>query len=119
MDKVKNLGQVMTPIEIVDHMIDDILCLTPQEIQTFTFLENSCGDGVFVKALIDRGVPVEHIYACDVDENICSTVNNLLPPGHFRLGSFFAQDDWIGKFDIVIGNPPFVRIHNIPEETKL
>ena len=119
MDKVKNLGQVMTPIEIVDHMIDDILCLTPQEIQTFTFLENSCGDGVFVKALIDRGVPVEHIYACDVDESICSTVNNLLPPGHFRLGSFFAQDDWIGKFDIVIGNPPFVRIHNIPEETKL
>lgn len=108
----------MTPVEIVNHMIDDILCLTPQEIQTFTFLENSCGDGIFIKALIDRGVPVEHIYACDIDESICSNISDILPAGHFRLGSFFAQTDWIGKFDVVIGNPPFVRIHNIPEDTK-
>lgn len=108
----------MTPIEIVNHMIDDILCLTQTEIQEFTFLENSCGDGVFVKALIERGVPAEHIYACDIDDSICLNVKDILPAGHFRLGSFFAQSDWIGKFDVVIGNPPFVRIHNIPENTK-
>lgn len=42
----------------------------------------------------------------------------MLPKGHFRLGSFFSQTDWISQFDVVIGNPPFVRIHNIPEETK-
>ncbi len=109
----------MTPIDIVNHMIDDVLCLTPQEIKTFTFLENSCGDGVFIKALIDRGVPAEHIYACDIDESICEESKNLLPEDHFRLGSFFAQKDWIGQFDVVIGNPPFVRIHNIPTDTKL
>lgn len=118
MDKVKNLGQVMTPLEIVDHMIDDVLCLTEEQINNFLFLENSCGDGIFIKALLDRGVPAEHIYACDIDESICDNVANILPPGHFRLGSFFAQNDWKGKFDVVIGNPPFVRIHNIPEETK-
>jgi hypothetical protein len=28
MDKVKNLGQVMTPTDIVNHMIDDILLLS-------------------------------------------------------------------------------------------
>lgn len=55
MDKVKNLGQVMTPLEIVNHMIDDILCLSFEQIQNFTFLENSCGDGIFIQALIDRG----------------------------------------------------------------
>jgi len=27
MDKVKQLGQVMTPIDIVNHMIDDVLSL--------------------------------------------------------------------------------------------
>jgi adenine-specific DNA-methyltransferase len=68
--------------------------------------------------LIERGVPAEHIYACDIDESICLDVKNILPAENFRLGSFFAQSDWIGKFDVVIGNPPFVRIHNIPEETK-
>ena len=48
MDKIKNLGQVMTPIVIIDHMIDDILKLSENELKTFTFLENSCGDGAFV-----------------------------------------------------------------------
>lgn len=118
MDKVKNLGQVMTPIEIVNHMIDDILNLTKEQLESYTFLENSCGDGVFIKALIERGVPVEHIYACDVDKEICTEIQKILPENNFRLGSFFAQKDWIGKFDVVIGNPPFVRIHNIPEQTK-
>ena len=48
MDKVKNLGQVMTPIAIVNHMIDDILNLSEDELKTFIFLENSCGDGAFI-----------------------------------------------------------------------
>jgi len=30
LDKIKELGQVMTPIEIVNHMIDDILCLSKE-----------------------------------------------------------------------------------------
>lgn len=38
----------MTPIDIIDHMIDDILRLSENELKTFTFLENSCGDGAFV-----------------------------------------------------------------------
>ena len=118
MDKIKNLGQVMTPIEIVNHMIDDILKLTPEQLASYTFLENSCGDGVFIKALIERGVPINHIFACDVDETISEEIQKILPTENFKLGSFFAQQDWIGKFDVVIGNPPFVRIHNIPEETK-
>lgn len=118
MDKIKNLGQVMTPTEIVNHMIDDILQLTEEEIQTFTFLENSCGEGAFIKALLKKGVPSSHIFACDIDKKISSPVKNLLPEENFRVGSFFAQQDWIGKFDVVIGNPPFVRIHNIPAETK-
>ena len=89
----------MTPIVIIDHMIDDILKLSENDLKTFTFLENSCGDGAFVQALIDRGVPAENIFACDVDEDICSNVQNMLPAGHFRLDSFFAQHDWEGKFD--------------------
>lgn len=45
-------------------------------------------------------------------------VKDLLPEENIRCASFFKQQDWEGKFDIVIGNPPFVRIHNISEETK-
>lgn len=118
MDKVKELGQVMTPNKIASYMIDEVLSLTKEELLTFVFLDNSCGNGVFIKELIERGVPVEHIYACDIDNDISQEVQSLLPKENFRLGSFFKQKDWIGKFDVVIGNPPYVRIHNIQEEVK-
>ena len=118
MDKIKILGQVMTPPEIVNHMIDDILKPTNEQIQNDLFLENSCGDGAFVKALLGRGVPKEHIYACDIDTEKCTNMLNYLPYGNVRCGSFFEQTDWEGRFDVVIGNPPFVRIHNITNEIK-
>lgn len=118
MDKIKQLGQVMTPEKIVNHMIDDILQLSQQELQTKLFLDNSCGNGVFIKALLSRGVPKEHIYACDIDATICNSVCQLLPKSNIRIGSFFKQTDWEHKFDVVIGNPPFVRIHNIQPQIK-
>lgn len=118
MDKVKELGQVMTPENIINHMIDDILRLNEEEIQTLYFLDNSCGNGAFIKGLLNRGVPKEHIYACDIDNEIMQPVYSLLPYENIRCGSFFLQTDWEGKFDIVIGNPPFVRIHNINPEVK-
>lgn len=93
MDKIKNLGQVMTPFSIVDYMIDDILNLSEQQLKKYSFLDNSCGDGRFVKALLERKVPAEHIYACDIDEEISQEVKNLLPRDNFRLGSFFQQKD--------------------------
>ena len=37
MNKVKELGQVMTPIEIVSHMID-LLSLTEEQIKTCSFV---------------------------------------------------------------------------------
>ena len=108
----------MTPIQIVNHMLDDILQLNKEQIETYLFLENSCGDGVFIKALLDRGVPASHIFACDIDPDIISIAEELLPKENVRCASFFKQYDWEKKFDIVIGNPPFVRIHNIPEDIK-
>ena len=108
----------MTPPEIVNHMVDDILSLTIKQIKNYLFLENSCGDGIFIQKLLDIGVPSPHIYACDIDIEKCNKVSSLLPKENIRHGSFFEQTDWESKFDIVIGNPPFVRIHNIDANIK-
>ena len=113
MDKIKQLGQVMTPENIVNHMIDDILALTDKQLKTFSFIDNSCGDGVFIKALLNRGVPANHIFACDIDSEISSEITKLIPSENFYCGSVFDKEDWFNKFDVVIGNPPYVRIHNI------
>lgn len=116
-DKVKNYGQVMTPDSIVDHMID-ILNLTQDEINTALFLDNSCGDGAFIKGLLNKGVPKNHIFAIDIDDEVIDKVQALLPQENVICGSAFQQTHWFGKFDYVIGNPPYVRIHNLMPETK-
>ena len=116
-DKVKELGQVMTPRNIVDYMIG-ILNLSNDEIQNATFIDNSCGDGEFIKGLLALGVPANHIYACDIDKEISQFITSLIPTNNFYLGSIFDKTEWIGKFDYVIGNPPYVRIHNIPEQQR-
>ncbi len=117
MDKIKQLGQVMTPTNIVNHMID-VLCLSEEEIKTKLFLDNSCGNGNFIKALINIGVPPTHIYACDIDKEISQLVISLIPKNNFYLGSAFDKIDWFNKFDYVIGNPPYVRIHNLDTNLK-
>lgn len=117
MNKVKELGQVMTPIEIVNHMID-LLSLTEEQIKTCSFVDNSCGDGIFIKELLKRGVPSNHIFACDIDEEISQGVKQLIPEKNFYFGSAFDKVEWFNKFDYVIGNPPYVRIHNIEESMR-
>ena len=112
MDKIKELGQVMTPKEIVEYMIN-LLNLSQTDIKEKLFIDNSCGNGEFIKGLIKIGVPVNHIYACDIDPDISKNITSLIPSENFYLGSIFDKKEWFGKFDYVIGNPPYVRIHNI------
>lgn len=114
----KELGQVMTPPNIVSHMID-ILHLSQEEIHQSYFLENSCGEGAFVKELLRRGVPREHIYACDIDPDISVSVRELLPTENFFLGDAFELPQKLARrFDFVVGNPPYLRTKNIPEERR-
>ena len=84
-----NKKENVTSGDLNNQIEEKIANLSEDELKTFIFLENSCGDGAFIQALMDRGVPANHIYACDIDKDICDAVQKMLPPGHFRLGSFF------------------------------
>lgn len=112
MDKVKELGQVMTPEDIVSYIVN-LLHLSESDLINKTFIDNSCGNGNFIKELLKIGVPANHIYACDIDSDISKDITKLIPKENFYLGSIFDKTEWLGKFDYVIGNPPYVRIHNI------
>lgn len=102
----------MTPKTIVQYMIN-LLQLSSTDIKEKTFIDNSCGDGEFIKGLIQIGVPANHIYACDIDSEISKNITSLIPAENFYLGSIFDKQEWFKKFDYVIGNPPYIRIHNI------
>ncbi|MFQ5637717.1 MAG: Eco57I restriction-modification methylase domain-containing protein, partial [bacterium] len=95
-------------------------------------LEPSCGDGVFLEAAVDRlailGVKGEaianqlrgvEIIATEADK----TRTRLQPRLGFRaddvveIGDFFAWWMHLGgrQFDVVVGNPPFIRYQSFPE----
>ena len=43
----------------------------------------------------------------------CATAG--IPLGHIRRGDFFRASDTLGKFDVILANPPYVRHHELPK----
>jgi len=98
---VETLGQVFTPTQITDFMID--LIKNGKKI-----LEPSAGDGIFVKELNKKGY--SNITAIEIDNKFCKKNN-------FLCGDFF-NFSINNKFDTIIGNPPYVKYNKIIKETK-
>ncbi|MCA9216551.1 MAG: SAM-dependent DNA methyltransferase [Planctomycetales bacterium] len=76
------------------------------------WLEPSCGSGAFIEALHDQGISPRDIVGVDLDKNL-ATADSL---GQVSRGCDFL--DWSktrgGRFDCVVGNPPFVAINQLP-----
>lgn len=99
MDKIKNLGQVYTPDDIVEIMFN--LSSNSGDI-----LEPSAGQGAFtdyVKSKSDRKITSIEI---DPDNK----------KDDFIIMDFFDFDENI-KFPTIIGNPPYVAFKNISSDT--
>jgi len=94
MDKVKNLGQVFTPTNVVEYM------LSLRE-NNGNILEPSSGDGAFSDI-------IDNIVAIEIDKDN-KTDNNIIMD--------FFDYDTINKFDTIIGNPPYVAFKNISSDT--
>lgn len=127
-DLIKNKGVVFTPLSICDNIIskispsiDDIIC------------EPSVGKGVFIFSLLqyfrERYSKEEIIYffnnklfCYDINQEFINEFKELLRSYFKELkydnisysniicGDFLLQDN---KYDIIIGNPPYVRIQNL------
>src|SRR5579875_1570424 len=114
--------------------IADFLAQWAIQSPTAHVLEPSCGDGMLLQAaaatLLERGAPPEvlstllqgvefdPLEAAKAAERL-SRVNAAIPIHH---GDFFAychthlNDKRL--FDAIIGNPPFIRYQNFPEEQR-
>ena len=93
---VKTLGQVFTPEAIAEKMIALIKNKDGEK------LEPSCGEGIFLKKL----------HGCtgiEIDEKIAPKE---------AINMDFFDYDISNKFDVIIGNPPYVKYQNINPETK-
>ena len=102
-DKLR--GGYYTPTDIADF----IICWT-HPAQECRILEPSCGDGSFLAALRERNYNA-NVTGIELDPNEAKKAEQY---GYtVEQGDFFSfYDNYIegkSRYDIIIGNPPFIR----------
>ena len=102
-DKNK-FGQYMTPELISKFMVD----LITHE-NTGRCLEPSCGDGSFLRALRDKGY--NNVDSYEIDPTI---INKEFQ----TFNESFLGASTAGLYDVVVGNPPYIRWKHLEEPLK-
>lgn len=142
----KELGQVYTPEHIVDMMLDEV-GFDGRNIVTATVWEPSFGTGNFLVPIVKRIINQcreygftngaiadmlsDHIYGNEIDHDAftetLSRLNRLtlgfglgfINWKHLCTNSSLEEDVHpYESFDYIIGNPPYVRCHNMDDATK-
>ena len=136
---VKTMGEVMTPIKLVEEMIDTL----PDEVwtnPTLKWLDPCNGIGTFFSVIVERlmkglisfqpddNLRYKHvvenmIYACELQEkNIASYLYAFDPCNEYTLntycGSYLDEgfdkhimEFWgVEKFDVIVMNPPYQKL---------
>ena len=146
-NKHKTLGQVYTPQNIVNSILDQVGYFGANILNKKIF-EPSTGDGAFLTAIVDRYIKEakkrnfsikeiksgleNNIYGVEIDKSeFDSCIDNLNKfvkknidfntPVKWKIflgDTLKLYKKWEDKFDFVVGNPPYIRIHNLNPETK-
>ncbi|HAS3149315.1 TPA: N-6 DNA methylase [Vibrio cholerae] len=127
LSKKRELGAYYTPPELSQVLTDWAIVRSDEEI-----LEPSFGGcGFFdssIKTLRRLGckAPEKQLYGVDIDGHAFSILSDKF--GHMvETSNRFIQNDFISvqpndfsvsKFDVVLGNPPYVSMHNMTEKQR-
>ncbi len=132
-------GRFYTPEFIVDNILD-LSGYHGQTILRKHAIDNSCGDGAFLVAIVNRycieflkycsdlqslseelsnyihGIEIEEIEHRKCIENLNRTVEQYglnYVKWDVICADALSVDKYNGKMDFVLGNPPYVRVHNL------
>lgn len=129
-------GDVYTSPKVVSYMLDLVGYTPDKDLRDTSILEPSCGEGEFVIEILRRlresslrfGFDFQtayrnNVFAFDIDEAKIASCRSriteqgfpLLSNDNIRQGDFLAASN-IRLFDIVVGNPPYIRYEQIPTE---
>ena len=132
-------GLVITKPEVVEKMLYLVDYHPSRDLRSTKVIEPSAGDGAFAIPLIealhissvhhnfDFQSSLMNLRFFEIDshmfEQLSLQVSKTLELLGYQLPSgILIKDDFlmaeIGKVDVVIGNPPYVRHENIPEDKK-
>ncbi|HEY5463233.1 MAG TPA: N-6 DNA methylase [Hanamia sp.] len=128
-DSKKLRGGYYTP-----QLISDFICKWAITRPTQRVLEPSCGDGNFIESAIKRflelGVPQNELFGLlkGIELDAREAEKSKLRASEYGLNSttiinsdffnYLSNANGDGHYDVVIGNPPFIRYQNFPEEHR-
>lgn len=147
MTKHKILGQVFTPNWIISEILN-LVGYNNEDILDKYILEPSSGDGAFLLEIVNRYIDVcidkkietqeieerleKYIYGIELDEVEYTKsiqhlnqfvsdklhINNTLNWKIFNQNTLDFYKNYLGFFDFIVGNPPYIRIHNLDTATR-
>lgn len=135
----KSTGRTYTPKYIVQNILD-LSGYYGKNIIKKHVIDNSCGDGAFLTEIVSRYCSVQlenlidnqllvkeletYIHGIEIDEQECKKCIQNLDQAVVAYGISNVNWDitcadalnttrFIGKMDFVLGNPPYIRVHNL------
>lgn len=135
----KNIGQVFTPPHIAN-IILDFAGYVGESILRKHVIDNSCGEGAFLVLAVERYCKAflnvsrdlhalkreleTYVHGIEIDEptfrncllRLDETARAFGMNGiawDIRLGNTLHINHYDGQMDFVVGNPPYVRVHNL------
>jgi len=110
-NKKITLGQYYTSSDVANFMID-----LSDKSKSSKVLESGFGNGVFIESLLQKGFV--DIKGYDIDEENCELVKKLFKNRVKIECSDYLQTPSSEKFDLIIGNPPYVHWNNIQKKIR-
>lgn len=142
MRKEKHLGQIYTPAYLVEDILDCVGYTAGGDILERHVIDNSCGDGAFLEEIVRRYAAAysarrgkrrslashlsEYVHGVEIDAQAHAACLERLNAVALELGlgevawdvrkaDTLKTRDYDGHMDFVVGNPPYVRVHNLAE----
>lgn len=86
----------------------------------YDILEPSCGDGVFLEQLLDNNHKFNSVTAIEFDEIEAEKAEKIKLSNKTVINTDFHLycNETIAKYDLVIGNPPYIRFQYFQQEQQ-
>ena len=136
---MKSKGQFFTPPFIVNKILDEVNFF--ENGLKKSILDPACGDGRFLVEIAKRVIKysppnqlkrnLEYIEGWDIDENVIKlakeNLDKLIRPLNIKVSWNLKVRDSLKiennlfenyRYHYIVGNPPYIRIQNLPEESR-
>ena len=104
----KSLGQYFTPKSVIKKLLDKL----PNNISQPKILDPGCGTGEFL-IVAKQHFKNPELHGWDIDEKLVSIAQKIVPEAKIECQDSLLNNDY-GRFDFVIGNPPYFEFSPSP-----